>query len=153
GGSRRESHLALPWRDRGPEVRPRAPFGGTAQRSKGRVRGRQRGAQLLGVRGEALEILLGGQVRFPAAAGLVFRLDQPEQDSPVAGQLLETLQVAFHARRRAGLEAALQVAVDQLDQHAPALAGAGREVLLQRRWTTLPPGLLETLEDLLQVVS
>src|SRR4051812_48974887 len=84
---------------------------GAGERLAGGEWVRQSRAQFLAVRGETLEILLGGQRRFAPVAELVLRLDQSEDDGPVAGQLRVTLQVVFRPRRHACLEAALQVAV------------------------------------------
>jgi hypothetical protein len=97
--------------------------------------------------GEAPPVAVDPQLRLVAAALPPFGREQLDHDVRIVGQLGIILQVRFNARQVAGLEAPLQVNVDQFDQGRAPLVAIGREIVGQGGSLAALPGGLEALDD------
>src|SRR5262245_37917388 len=99
-----------------------------ARRSVG-GRGWQTGCKFVAVLGEALKELIGPKGRFAAAAELVFGSDQTQSSGAVCSEERVAREVGFDAGRLAGLQAAFQVHMCQLDDQGARFDVVGFEVL------------------------
>ena len=107
--------------------------------------------QPLGKFGKSLQIFGRGKIALCTTPQFVLGGQGEDQPIGIAAQLREALQILFHTRGIAHLEAIFQFHGNQaLDQFGRVLA-VGREETLQQRWFAALPGGFEAIDDLLYV--
>ncbi len=88
----------------------------------------------------------------PRTTQMILGLDQFSNQLMMRCELGVSLEVAHDVRALAGIEAKLEVEMNQLGQQGDVEGRTPSEVMLDRRTHAALPGTLEVLEDVMKIV-